>query len=197
VKRLHPPMLRAGLCIVAILSGMAVAILLFANLAVIEARADAGFLPIELVGTLGTGILATIAAFHLSLPDRSPRWALLPLPALAVWLAGSGLGCVRHFLSGAGNDWSMRSSWHCVLFICGVGLPLMVAMLLVLWRARPLAPAPVAIAGGLAAAAFAAFLLEFFHPFDISVMDLTLHAAAVGAVVWVSGVTGNRLLAKT
>jgi hypothetical protein len=32
-------------------------------------------------------------------------------------------------------------------------------------------------------AASAAFLLEFFHPFDVTVIDLALHLAAVGVVM--------------
>jgi hypothetical protein len=183
VRLLRPPMLRAAAFIAAVLAAAAAAILLFARPDAFAARAADPYLPLELAGTLLTGILSAIAAFHLSVPDRSARWALLPLPGLALWLAGSGLGCARHLSVGGDGGEGMRASMNCVMFILGFGLPLMAATLLVLRRARPLAPAPVAATGGLSAAAFAAFLLEFFHPFDISLMDLALHAAAVAALI--------------
>ena len=121
---------------------------------------------VELTGTLITGILSTIAAFHLSLPDRSPRWALLPLPALALWLAGSGWGCLRHFAAGLGTgyDLDVRDGLDCVMFIGGFGLPLMALLFWLLGRARPIAPIPVAVTAGLAAAAFGTFLQQSDDP---------------------------------
>src|SRR5580693_2097518 len=49
-------------------------------------------------GSALTMVLAAIAAFQLSLPDRSPRWALLPLPAAVLWIGASGAGCLRTWL---------------------------------------------------------------------------------------------------
>jgi len=46
--------------------------------------------------SVGTGIGAALAAFLLSLPDRSRRWALLPLPPLAVWLSMIGYQCLSN-----------------------------------------------------------------------------------------------------
>ena len=71
----------------------------------------------------------------------------------------------------------------CFGFILGTGLPLGASLLLMLRRARPLAPGAVAATGGLGAAALAAVLLHFFHPFDITVLDLGMHALAVAIVV--------------
>ena len=53
--------------------------------------------------SLLTGATAVVAAAHLALPDRSRRWALLPLPFLALWLTASGVGCLglRGALTGA------------------------------------------------------------------------------------------------
>jgi len=47
-----------------------------------------------------------------------------------------------------------------------------------------LAPLPVAAAGGLSVAATAAFTLQFFHPFDVTFMDLAVHLIAVAIVVF-------------
>ncbi|MBL8706997.1 MAG: DUF1109 family protein, partial [Rhodospirillales bacterium] len=71
----------------------------------------------------------------------------------------------------------------CFGFILGAGLPLGAGLTWMLRRARPLSPGPVAAMGGLGAAALAAVLLQFFHPFDITVMDLGMHALAVAIVI--------------
>src|SRR5258706_144529 len=39
---------------------------------------------------LATGILSAIAAFVISLPDRSRWWLMLPVPALAAWMSTIG-----------------------------------------------------------------------------------------------------------
>jgi len=72
------------------------------------------------------------------------------------------------------------------------GAPLTLLLFFFLRRARPVAPGPVAWMGGLAAAGIAAFLLQFFHPFDVSVMDLLLHAAAVLCVLVLARLLGGR-----
>jgi hypothetical protein len=49
--------------------------------------------------SIATGISATVAAFLLGLPDRSRAWALLPLPALAVWLSAIGYQCLTNWVA--------------------------------------------------------------------------------------------------
>jgi hypothetical protein len=60
-------------------------------------------------------------------------------------------------------------------------------------RARPLDALPVAAVGTLGVAATAAFVLQFFHPFDVTVIDLALHLAAIALVVLI-GTTLRRPL---
>ncbi|HZB90422.1 MAG TPA: NrsF family protein, partial [Stellaceae bacterium] len=98
VRRLNPPLLRAALWLAAVAAVLAAAILIFADLPLFARRAADPKLALELAGTLATGILAVIAAFELSLPDRSRAWALLPLPSLALWIGASGYSCWRHWL---------------------------------------------------------------------------------------------------
>jgi hypothetical protein len=62
-------------------------------------------------------------------------------------------------------------------------------------RAYPIAPLPVAALGTLGVAASAATLLQFFHPFDITVLDLGFHLAAVGFIVFLGAALRNPLLA--
>jgi hypothetical protein len=52
----------------------------------------------------------------------------------------------------------------------------------------------VAALGTLAAAASAAFLIQFFHNFDVTVIDLAFHLAAVGLVVLVGTALRRPLL---
>ena len=64
-----------------------------------------------------------------------------------------------------------------------------------LGRARSIAPLPVALLGGLGAAALAALLLQFFHPFGLTAIDLPIHFAAVLALVGLSALARRRTLA--
>jgi hypothetical protein len=51
------------------------------------------------LAALATGVLAAVAAFMISLPDRSRRWLLLPAPALAIWVSTIGYGCLTDWVS--------------------------------------------------------------------------------------------------
>jgi hypothetical protein len=183
VNRLKPPLLRAALWLAAVAALMVAAILLFANLDVFARRAADPKLALELAFTLATGILAVIAAFELSMPDRSALWALLPLPTLAGWIAASGYACWRHWVTFGPDGWEIGDSVRCFRFILGASVPLSASLLLLLRRVRPLAPVRVAAVGALGVAAIAAFALQFFHPFDITFMDLAVHASTVSLVV--------------
>jgi hypothetical protein len=191
VRRLRPPLARALVWLAGIALPAAVAVAAFANWSVFDRRIENPDLAIELAGTLLTGCTAVIAAFYRSLPDRSRYWSLLPVPSLVVWLSGSGMGCWRHWVAQVGGDWRLGESADCFCFILGLGLPLSAILLWALRRARPLAPVPVAALGGLGAAALAAFLLQFFHPFDVTWMDLSVHATAIGIVV-LADVAGSK-----
>jgi len=189
VRRLRPPLLRAGLWLLAVAALFAVALLFFADLALFVSRAENPRLVVELVATLLTGITAVLAAFQLSLPDRSPVWSLLPLPWLGLWLATSGYSCYRSFRALGYDDGSLGESAHCFRFIVGVSVPLAISLLVLIRRARPLAPVRVAAVGGLGVAATAAFALQFFHPFDVTFLDLGIHVLAIALVIGVMCLT--------
>jgi hypothetical protein len=186
VRRLRPPMLRAALWLLAVAAIAAGAILLFADLGVMAERLRDPKLQVEMVATLLTGIAAVLAAFHLSLPDRSPAWALLPLPFLALWIASSGYSCWRHWISFGPGGFELGESAHCLRFMLAISIPLGLSLVLLLRRALPLTPVRVAAVGGLGIGAIAAFVLQFFHPFDVTFMDLAVHLGSVAVIVAVA-----------
>jgi hypothetical protein len=191
VGRLRPPFQRAALWLLAVAALAGVAIFLFSDLALFDRRARDPKLVLELIGTVLTGIAAVIAAFQLSLPDRARAWALLPVPPFLLWLASSSYSCYRHWISFGPNGWAIGESADCFRFILCVSLPLGLSLIWLLRRAAPLDPVPVAALGGLGVAGIAAFILQFFHPFDVTFMDLGIHLAAVGLVVIVASLAGR------
>jgi hypothetical protein len=186
VKRLRPPGRRAGLWLVAVAVVAAATIASFADFTIFLRRAQDPWLVSEVAATLATGIAAVIAAFQVSLPDRTHAWLLLPLPPLLLWLASSSMGCYHHWLTVGSNCWALGESANCFRFIVTTSVPLGLALFVVLRRAAPLAPVPAAMMGGLGVAAIAAFVLQFFHPFDVTIVDLAVHVAAVALVVLIA-----------
>lgn len=180
VRRLRPPALRAAFWLAAVGIVVALAIYGFSDLDLFLHRLESVQLDCEIAAMLLTGVLAVIAAFELSLPDRSPFWAVLPLPPLAVWFASMGYNCYQHWFT---DGWALGSSWACLKFVVGASLPLGGTLFFLLYRAAPLAPVRVATFGGLGVASIAAFALQFFHPFDVTFMDLATQMIVVGLVV--------------
>jgi hypothetical protein len=93
-------------------------------------------------------------------------------------------------LSGAHD--ARRAIVVSLLFIIGLSVPLSAALIVMLRRAYSLAPPLTAAMAGLASAAAAATLLNFFHPFDAALADLAVHAVAVLIVVAAAREVGRR-----
>jgi hypothetical protein len=183
IKRLRPPTIRAFLWLLGVGAVAALGIGMFADVPTFLARAADPALAVELAATLATGVLAVLAALQLSLPDRSPAWALVPVPSLAIWLGSSSYGCYRSWLSTGPVGWELGQSADCFLFIVGFSVPVAASLVLVLRRSAPLAPARVAGVGALGVAALVAVVLQFFHPFDVTFLDLGLHLSAIALIV--------------
>jgi hypothetical protein len=193
VRPLRPPVARALLWLATVTLLVGAALLRWANLDLFMARNAEPRMALECAATLLTGITAVIAAFYLSLPDRSSLWRYAPVPPLALWIATSSLGCLEYGLGWGPAGDRLGESMHCFRFILLVSVPLALLLYLVLRRARPLQPLPVALCAALGVAALAAFVLQFFHPFDSTATDLIMHAAAI-AVVLALAAASRRLL---
>jgi hypothetical protein len=183
VRRLRPPAVRAGLWLLAVVAIGAAAITLFANMDVFRDRIADPALAVELTATFLTGLAAVFAAFQLSLPDRSAAWMLLPLPTLGLWIGSSGYACYRNWIVQGPTGWELGESANCLQFILAAGIPLAAGLSFVLRRAKTLTPVRVSLAGGLGVGALAASALQFFHPFDVTFLDLGVHLGTIAFVI--------------
>ena len=194
VRPLTPPALRTLLWLI-LVAALAAGLATFADVTAAWHRlTNTPDMWLAALGSLATMATAALAAFELSLPDRSRSWALLPLPAVVLWVGASGLGCMRAFVLPGTHVAAAGETLHCLLFIIGLSVPLSAGLLLMLRRGCSLAPSLTAAMAGLAAAAAAATLLTLFHPFDAAAADLLVHAIAVLLVVAAARAVGNRTL---
>ncbi len=186
VKPLRPPVTRALLWLTAIAIIATSAVLMLADMSVFAARNNDVRFAVELAATLLTGIVAIVAAFHLAIPGRSESWLYAPLAPLVVWLGASGLGCLRNGLG--------QLDIECLYFVIATSVPLAAMLFLMLRTAKPIAPLRVALVGSLGVAGIAAFLLQFFHPFDVTVIDLGVHLLTMALIMGAAATVGRRAL---
>lgn len=195
VRPLRPPLQRAAGWL-AVLAAVALAAYLVLDGDGSALTRGAFVLPAFLSAVI-TAAIAAFAAFELSLPDRSDRWVLAPLPPLVLWVAFSGLGC----LADLGDPEAWGTTWpevqECLLVILFSSIPLAVALVAMLRRAAPDRATPVAIVGGLAAAAGAGAILLLVHPHNSTILDLIVHGSCVAVVVGANALLGGRLLRRT
>jgi hypothetical protein len=197
VRRLRPPLVRAALWLLfAGLVLVVLAVLLGTRPDLAERLRQPSFVG-ALAGALLTGVLAAVAAFHLSLPDRSRRWLLLPLPALVLWISTIGYGCLADWVSIGPDGVRLGTTLECFATLALASLPLSLALLVMLRHAARLYPTTVAMIGGLASAGIAATALSLFHELDASVMVLLWNLGAASLIVALGGIFGRRLFAST
>ncbi len=197
VRPLPPPALRALIALAAIALVAGLAIVVLGDVGELSQR-YAGretLLALEMSAMAATGVLAIIAAFFVSIPGRSKRWIAAPLPSFAVWLLLSGLGCYGDLVRRGGVAWELGESMHCLSFILATSALLAPLLIWRLARAKPIDPLPVALLGGLGIAATSALVLQFFHPFTVTFIDLAVHLVAILIVVGAVGLLNRRALA--
>jgi hypothetical protein len=195
VRRLRPPGVRAFTWLAAV-AATTVVLAVVADLPALWHRlGGAPDMWLSVTGSTLTTISAAIAAFQLSLPDARRGWALLPLPTALLWVGASGVGCLRTWLAPGTHVADLSEARDCFIFIVGLAVPLSALLFIMLRRAYSLRPELTALVAGLASAAAAATLLNFFHPFDAAATDLTVHVVAVAIVIGTNWGLSGRLLA--
>ena len=193
VRPLAPPLARALTLLVPLGLIGGLAIYLFADLSGLVRRYSGreSMMVLEMAAMLATGLLGVTGAFFLSIPGRARLWLWAPLPALAAWVALSGAGCWIALGTAAADR---HVGMDCLIFILAASLLLGGPLVWLLSRASPIEPVRVALLGGLGTAALSAFLLQFFHPFTVTFLDLGVHLAAVAIVIGAMALTARKTL---
>ena len=197
VKRLRPPLLRAVLWL---LLATLVFVLLAVGHGVRQDFAQRVMQPAFVVGmlaSLATGVLGAVAAFFLSLPDRSRAWGLLPVPALLVWVSTVSYGCLTHWVDIGPDGVRMGEAARCFATLIITSLPLSLGLFLMLRHAAWLRPTAVTLTGGLAVAAMTATALSLFHDLDATIMVLIWNLGVAAMIVGIGYVLGLRARAHT
>lgn len=194
VRRLRPPGTRAfGWLLLAalVLAVLAVSQGIRPDLA--QRLHEPAFI-LGMAGALLTGVLAAIAAFMLSLPDRSRLCLLLPSPALVLWLSTIGYQCLTKWVSVEPNGIRLGETARCFATLVLTSLPLSLAMLMMLRYAAPLRPTAATLTGSLAVAAITATALSLFHDLDATLMILMWNLGTAALFVGLGGALGGKML---
>jgi hypothetical protein len=196
VKRLRSPAIRACMWL-GIVAGIGLVLAYFADMPAIAHRLQADpDMWLAVFGSSLTAILGAIAAFELSVPDRKPTWALLPVPGLLLWIGATGIGCLRTAIIPGVPTASLIEARNCFIVIICLSVPLSIALVLMVRRAFSLRPNLTAITCGIAVAAAAATLLNLAHPYDAGATDIAVHIVAIAIVIGINRVAGGRLLTR-
>lgn len=194
VRRLRPPLLRA-------VCWLLLAVLILVLLAVsqgirsdLSARLQQSTFLVGMLGALLTGTLAAVAAFMLSLPDRSRLWLLLPVPTLILWLSAIGYQCLTDWISIQPDGLRFDETARCFATLVLTSLPLTLAMLVMLRYAAPLRPTSATLTGSLAVAGITATALSLMHDLDASLMILMWNLGVASLVVAMGSIFGGRML---
>jgi hypothetical protein len=196
VQPLRPPLARAlaWLGSAALLSGVSIYLLSDVQMLLVRNSGREELMALEMAAMLATGVLAVVGAFFVAIPGRSRQWLLVPLAPFAAWLLLSGAGCYRDLLHNGRSGLAIGHSFDCLIFIVTVSAVIGAPLIWLLSRARPIDPLPVALLGGLGTAAIAAFVLQFFHPFAVTFVDLGFHLFAIAVVVTAAALLNRRAL---
>jgi hypothetical protein len=194
VRRLRPPTVRAALW-------LALAGLMLALVAVghgvrpdLAAQLHRPLFAVDIAAALATGILAAIAAFALSIPDRSRWWLLLPLPALAVWVANIGYGCLANWVSLGPEGFRFGEELDCLAILVLTSVPLAGALVVMLRYAALLRAGAVTLTAGLAVAAITAVALSLIHNHDASALTLIWNLGTAALIAGLGSLFGRPML---
>jgi hypothetical protein len=193
VRRLRPPLLRAGLWL--LLAAFVLGLIAIAH-GVRPDLAERLRQPLFVIGmcsALATGALAALASFRISLPDGSRLWLLLPLPTLALWVSTIGYGCLTDWVSVSSDGPAIGEAIRCFATLLMTSVPLSIAMLVMLRYAALLRAFEVSILGGLAVAAVTSFALSLFHDLDASITILVWNLGTAAIIAGLASLFGRSM----
>jgi hypothetical protein len=193
VRRLRPPLLRAALWLG--FAGLILALLAIGHgvRADLAQRLHQQSFVVSIAAAVITGILSAIAAFAISLPDRSQWWLLLPMPTLAVWVGTIGYGCFADWVSIGPDGVHMGEALRCFATLILTSVPLAIALSVMLRYAALLRAGAVAMMGGLAIAAITSTALALFHDLDATIMILVWNLGTAALITGVGSLCGDRM----
>jgi hypothetical protein len=193
VRRLRPPVTRAACWL--LLAALVVALLAVSQgiRPDLARRLHDPAFAAGIAGAALTGVLAAIAAFLVSLPDRSRLWLILPAPAAAIWLSNVGYQCLTQWISMGPNGLSLGETARCLATLVLTSLPLSLAMLVMLRYAAPLRPTAVTFMGSLSVAAITATALSLFHAGDATLMIIMFNIGTAAMFVCLGSLFGRRM----
>jgi hypothetical protein len=194
VQRLHPPLVRATLWLG--FAGLVLALVAIGHglRADLTLRLYQPTFAISTVAALATGILSAAAAFAISLPDRSPWWLALPMPALAVWMSTIGYGCLTDWVRIGPEGVRFGEELRCFALLVLTSVPLGIALAVMLRYAAMLRAGAVAMTGGLAIAAITATALSLFHDHDATAIILVWNLGTAALITSIASMFGRRIL---
>jgi hypothetical protein len=193
VRRLRPPFQRAvlWLAMAAVVLGL-ISIEHGVRADLAERLRQPGF-AVGLAAAVITGVLSAIAAFTISIPDRSRWWVLLPLPSLLIWISTVSYECFADWISIGPDGIRMGEAVGCFTSLVLTSGPLGVALIIMLRYAALVRSGPVAMLGGLAVAAITSTGLELFHDLDATIMILVWNLGTAALIIALGYLFGPRL----
>lgn len=191
VRRLHSPAARSLIWLAAALPYATAIVLLHGEVPV--AGNGTRFL-LEQTATFATAITSVFAAFASSVPGYDRRILLLPLPPAILWLATVGYGCALDWIQYGPEGLIIRPDWDCLQPAALIGILPAAILVLMLRRGAPLQPRVTLAFAGLATAALANLVLQFFHARDASIMVLTWHLGGAAVLAILGAAFGGQLL---
>lgn len=193
VRRLRPPLVRAGLWLA--FAGFILALLAIGHgmRADLAERLQQPAFTTSIAAALATGILAAMTAFAISLPDRSRWWLMLPVPPLVMWISAVGYGCFADWVSIGPDGIRLGETMRCLATLVLTSLPLAIAFAAMLRYAALLRAGAVALMGGLAIAAITSTALSLLHDLDATVMILVWNLGTAALITGIGSMFGRRI----
>jgi hypothetical protein len=193
VRRLASPFLRATAWLCSAVIVVTAVTLVFGFRDNLAAKLGDPVFALELVAVALTGVAASVAAFCLSLPDRSRLWLLLPVPPLLAWLSTIGYGCLTSWIPLGPGGPAAGISPRCFATAVLISVPLAAILLRMLRHAAPTRPVETAVAGALAIAALTTGGLRLFHDLDPTIVVLGWAVGTTLLFTMLGGLFGRRL----